>query len=76
MIGITNQPYGANLCAAGLREFNFFHVFPGRGLEIQFSDTGTERDQTGIWVAAISDSSAIPNPGMIIGNAEMTWYDL
>ena len=76
MIGFTNQPYGANLCAAGTREFNFFHVFPGRGLEIQFGGTGTEYDQTGIWCAAISDSGAVPNPGMIIGNAEMTWYDV
>ena len=76
MVGITNQPYGANLCAPGTREFNYFHVFPGRGLEIQFSGNGTGLTRPASLLRGHLRLWRYPNPGMIIGLGEITWYDL
>lgn len=76
MIGLTNNPWGNGNSAPATREFDFFHVFPGRGLEIQYNNTTSDQDNLGLYVAAISDSGTVPNCGMVMGNAELTWYDV
>ena len=70
----TNQPYGANLCAPGTKEVIFFHRFK-RPFIINYTADTAYRNQQQVWISVISDSTAVPNPGMIAGNWETTWYD-
>lgn len=70
----TNQPYGANICAPATKEITFFHRFK-KPLVIQYTADSAYYNQRQIWLAAITDSTAVPNPGMIAGYWEMTWYD-
>lgn len=73
-ISFTNQPYGANLCAPATKEITFFHRFK-RPFIINYTGDGSYRNQQQIWIAVISDSTGVPNPGMIAGHWETTWYD-
>lgn len=73
-IGITNQAYGANLCAAGVREIEYFHRFDPP-LMVQYQNDLAQYNQTQIYLAMVSDSSAVPSPGFISGQYEYTFYD-
>lgn len=74
-IGFTNRPYGAGLCAADHHEINFYHRF-NPPLRVNYAGTGLNWDQIGLYLACISDSTGVPNPGFTMGYWAIRYTDV
>lgn len=74
-IGITNSPVDADTAAPGHRKINIFIKFR-KPLVCNFSGSGTNVNQTQLWVSMISDSATIPNPGFTVGYYSLNWKDI
>ena len=74
MIPLTNQPYGANLSAPGHRYIDLKYKF-SIPLTVEFNATSSNWNNTQIYIASISDSGAVPNPGFTLGNFQCRYYD-
>ena len=73
-MGLTNPPYGANLCAAGTRDVDFFYRFK-KPLIVEYSGAGAHTNGTSLFFAMITDSSGVPNPGFSDGFVEIGFTD-
>lgn len=71
---ITNQPYGAGLCAPGHRAVNVYLKFK-KPLKIDFAAAGAHNNQTQLYLSFISDSAAIPAPGFTSGWCRLIYTD-
>lgn len=74
-IGLTNQPWAANSCSPGLREIDLYHKFK-KPLLVHFAGDLINTNQTQIYVSMITDSAAVPHPGMTSGYMEVAYYDV
>lgn len=74
LIPITNNPYGAGLCAPGHRMINLYLKFR-KPLKIDYSAAGAQHNQTQLYLSFISDSSAVPHPGFTAGWVRLIYTD-
>lgn len=74
IIGMTNIPYGANLCSAATREIDYYHMFK-KPLVVKYTGDTANYNQTQLQVSMVSDSTAVPHPGFTSGYIEITYYD-
>jgi len=72
--GFNNNPYAAGLCAPEVKEIDFYKRFK-EPLVVDYSGITLNHDQTQIYIAMISDSSGVPNPGFVSGYYEVRFTD-
>lgn len=73
--GFTNQPWAANSCAPGTESIDFYHRFK-KPVLCQFAGDVINTNQFQIYVSMVSDSGAVPHPGMTSGYFEVSYYDV
>jgi len=75
MFGLTNQPYGAGSAAPANKEVDLFHRF-NPPLEIDYYSAAQHTNSTQLYLAMISDSVGIPNPGFAMGFWQIRFRDM